>query len=97
MDNNRVAEVQVQWAPLLICCDMLATEQQIVEGVKTVPFCAKLDTGQNICGEGRRKNDGELVSYLGSLVSGHNVQGDSINQAIDPNVENQNTDEINTP
>ena len=68
-----------KWAPLLICCHMLATEQQIVEGVKTVTCCDMLATGQHICGEGRRKNDGDLVSNPGSLASGHNVQGDSIN------------------
>ena len=56
---------------------MLATEQQIVEGVKTVTCCDMLATGQHICGEGRRKNDGDLVSNPGSLASGHNVQGDN--------------------
>ena len=68
-----------KWAPLLICCHMLTTEQQIVEGVKTVTCCDMLATGQHICGEGRRKNDEDLVSNPGSLASGHNALDDSIN------------------
>ena len=71
---------------------MLATEQQIVEGEKTVACCDMLATGQHICDEGRKKNDREQVSNSGSLASGQIVQGDSISYAYEPNVENQNTE-----
>ena len=71
---------------MLICCDMLATEQQIVEGVKTVTCCDMLATWQHICNDSSRKNDGEQLSNPGSLAT-----GDGIYYAFDPNVENQST------
>ena len=68
---------------------MLATEQQIVKGVKTVTCCDMLATWQHICNDGSRKNDGEQLSNPGSLAT-----GDGIYYAYDPNVENQSTDQL---